>query len=216
MMTKLIQTICLSAILFSGMLNATAGETNLPSPPTKEFVSWSKFKISLQEEFRFKDEGSSFFYQFTDLQLKYSVSKYFDVFGDYRLIFKQKEGEWDQSNVLMPGFTIKYPTEKFGKFEIRTRAEAGVDLSPVTWALNVQPKYNTPWKWTRFDLNPYVANEMFFDIRNDMEYTVNRIRAGVDMKLSKKVSASVGYYYETAFDKKTDANVVSAAVKFEF
>lgn len=212
-MPSMIKKLLLSVMLMSGIVSSTAkASTN----DFLGFIDLKKFKFSLQEEFRFKETGDAFFYQFTDFQAKYDFNKYFDLFVDYRLIFKQKSGNWDQYNVIMPGFTLKYPEQKWGKVEVRTRGEAGLDYSPVQWALNVQPKYNTPWKWTKFDINPFVADEMFFDVRNNMDFTVNRIRIGVDLKLANKIKSQLGYYYETYGNKSGHSDVLSFSVKFDF
>ena len=169
--------------------------------------------FSLQEEFRFKDTGDSWYYQHSDFQIKYKVSKYVDVFTDYRLIFQNKGG-WDAYNVVMPGFTLKYPTDKWGKFEVRTRGQAALDASPVLWSLNIQPKYNFPWKWTKYEFNPYIADEIQWILDDNIDYKTNRVRVGIGWKFTKGVKGSLGYYYETS--NKGHANVVNTSIKFEF
>ena len=183
---------------------------------TNDFLSLDRVGFSLQEEFRFKDTGTAFFYQFTQFQVTYEINKYVDLFANYRLIYKEKDGSWDNFNVVMPGISLKYPAQKWGKVGMSIRGEAGLDFSPVPWALNVHPKYSTPWKWTKFQFNPYVSDEIFFNASDDLSYVANRIRVGVDYKFTKNIKGSTGYYYEVNDVKGTRSNVVNTSIKFEF
>lgn len=206
-MIKYIKSLLFTTILF-GCVSTQAS--------TNDFLSLDRVGISLKEEFRFRDTGQSFFYQFTELGISYEINNYLDVFTKYRLIFKEKNGLFDDSNVLLPGINLKYPAQKWGKVSMEVRGEAGLDFNPIPWVLNVHPKYNTPWKWTKFEFNPYVSDEMFFDASHDLDYLSNRVRVGMDYKFTKGIKGSTGYYYEANEEKGTHANVVNTSIKFEF
>lgn len=168
-------------------------------------------KFSLREELRFRDTGTSFYYHFTQFQVKYQLTDYLDVFSNYRLVFKSRDDGFEPFNVCMVGASAKWKG-----FKLSVRGDAALDFNPVPWALNIQPKYNTPWKWTKFQINPYIGDELFLDASNELKYLVNRVRAGVGYRLSKNVKGSLGYYYEVNEAKRTQSNVILTYISWGF
>ena len=216
MIKKLFLILALLTIIGSSIVNA---QTN----KTVNFFDRSHLVFTVEEEFRLKDQGSvhGLFYEHTDVQAKYLVNKYVDVFTDYRLIFKNKAGTWGDQSMFLEGFNLKYPeSTNWGKLNLRTRIEIGLNKDGVdtTYELNVFPKYNTPWKFTKFDINPFAANEMFFDTLNSADFIRNRIYAGVDWKITKSIKGSTYYYHEEAKSGVTwtPSEVVVVQIKFEF
>ena len=207
-MKKLISTLLVAATLMVGALNANAS--------TNDFFSLVRVGVSFQEEFRFRDEGNAFFYQYTQFQVKYEINDYVDLFFNYRLIYKENDESWDNANVIMPGVSLKYPAQKWGKVGMSIRGEAGVDISPVPWVLNIHPKYSTPWKWTKLQFTPYVSDEIFFNASDNFSYVANRIRVGIDYKFTKNIKGSTGYYYEVNDVKGTHSNVLNTSITFGF
>ena len=184
---------------------------------------WDKTTFTFEEEFRLKDASyGPLFYEHSDIQIKYKlVDKYLDVFSDYRLIFQNKGKGWNTQSMFLEGFNLKYPeSTNWGKINLRTRLEIGLNDAPAanTYQLNVFPKYNTPWKWTKFAINPFVANEFFFDTEHSMEFIKDRIYAGVDWKINKWIKGSTYYYKEEAKSGTSwvQADVAVAQIKFEF
>lgn len=181
-----------------------------------------KSVITLEEEFRAKNANGygPMFYEHTDIQYKYLLSKYVDVFTDYRLIFQNKGKGWNDQSMFLEGFNLKYPeSTNWGKINLRTRLEIGLNnaATPNTYQLNVFPKYNTPWKWTRFKINPFVANEMFFDTKQSMDFVKDRVYAGLDWQINKKIKGSTYYYREESRSNSSwvPADVAVMQIKFE-
>ena len=187
--------------------------TSLRLNAQTSFIERSTF--TLEEEFRLKDQ-SGLFYEHTDIQYKYAVNKYFDMFTDYRLIFSSKNNSWSSQNMFLEGFNIKYPEQSWGKVNLRTRIEITQNPSPKpdTYYLNVFPKYNTPWKWTHFKINPFVADELFFDTLNNAYFVKNRVYGGFDYVLIQHVKGSLYYYHESSGNSQSEVAV--AQIKFEF
>jgi hypothetical protein len=175
-------------------------------------------KVSFTYENEVRAESQSLFYNHNDIQLKYYVDRYFDVFTDYRLIFQDKGHGFKSQNMFLEGFTLKYPEQPWGKVSLRNRIEIGLNPEPTPTSLmwNEFPKYNTPWKWTKYEINPFVAYEMFFDIRRDMNFTKNRIYVGVEWKITPKIYGSTYYYYETLIGKSSHSDVLVTQIRFRF
>jgi len=183
--------------------------------------SWrDKSVFTLEEEFRAKNQATPLFYEHTDIQYKYLLNQNVDVFTDYRFILQNKGKGFNDQNMFIEGFNLKYPeSTNWGKINLRTRIEIGLNTSPTasTYQLNVFPKYNTPWKWTRFKINPFIADESFYDTIHSMGFVKNRIYAGVDWQITPKIKGSTYYYKE---DSKSNpwshADVAVTQIKFEF
>lgn len=185
----------------------------------KSFMDKTVF--TFEEEFRLKDANyGPLFYEHSDIQIKYKlVDPYLDVFSDYRLIFQNKGKGWNTQSMFLEGFNLKYPEGKWGKINLRNRIEIGLnDHVDDTYQLNIFPKYNTPWKWTKFKINPFVANEMFFDTVHSMDFIKDRIYAGVDWQITPKIKGSTYYYKEEnkAGSSWVQSDVAVTQIKFEF
>lgn len=212
--------------LLSTSVNAQTNSTptaTTNSPTSKAFKTFdlNNFVFTLENEFRAKSTGSAFFYEHNDFQAKYLlVDKYLDVFTDYRLIFKNSaEGNnWKNQSMFLEGFNVKYPQQKWGKINLRQRLEIGLNQSPSkdSYQWNVFPKYNVPWKLTKYEINPFIADESFFDTQDSMGFVKNRVYVGVDYKLTPKIKGSTWYYYETSAHSSAHANCLVTQIRFEF
>lgn len=180
-----------------------------------------KFVFTFEEEFRLKDTSSDspVFYEHSDIQAKYLINKYVDVFTDYRLVFQNKGKGWNDQSMFLEGFNLKLPeSTNWGRVNLRTRLEIGLNSSPTptTYTLNVFPKYNSPWRWTKFQINPFVADELFFDCERSLEFNKNRGYVGVDWKINNRIKASTYYYHENSYVGGKPADVAVQQIKFEF
>lgn len=208
-MKKIVYTILLLTMGFA--LNSKA-DTNTNST----FLDHTS--VTLEEEFRFKE--GDFYYEHTDISGKYKFNDHVDVFGGYRLILQDKGLGFKDQSMFIPGFNLKTSDSKYGKLTLRSRVEIGLNTSPTptSYQLTEYLKYNTPWKLTKFKINPFIGDETFFDCSHQMDFNKNRAYAGLDYQFTKKIKGSTYYFRES--NKKnnnwTDSNVVVTQVKFEF
>ena len=103
----------------------------------------TNFIFTYENEFRLKNQNNPLYYDHNDIQIKYLISPYVDIFSDYRLIFQNKGTGWTDQNMLLEGFNLKLPKQQWGKLNLRNRLEIGFNPSPTptTWQLNEFPKY---------------------------------------------------------------------------
>lgn len=205
--------LCLVGLLLLSSINVRA-DTNY----IFGVINPQKVAITYENEFRLKNQSSPFYYDHNDIQIKYLVSRYFDIFTDYRLIMQDKGTGFKDQSMFLEGFDLKYPEQSWGKINLRNRIEIGLNQSPAPTSLmwNEFPKYNTPWKWTKYEINPFVADEMFFDTRDYMNFVKNRAYVGVDWKISKNIVGGTYYYYETLKGSSTHSDVIVTQIKFKF
>jgi len=147
------------------------------------------------------------------------INKYVDVFTDYRLILQDKGKGFKDQSMLLEGFNLKYPEQKWGKINLRNRLEIGLnnDPTPTTYQINEFPKYNTPWKFTKFKINPFVADESFYDAQHNFSFIKNRIYGGVDWTITPKIKGATYYYKEDVRSNPwVHSDVFVTQIKFEF
>ena len=223
--------------ILTTVLMALVGFT--ASAQTSTNSSWEKFTetikqksvVTLEEEFRGKDTDSHLFYQHTDIQYKFLAFNNLDFFTDYRFILKNSSGangKWADQSMFLEGFNLKLPeSSRWGKINLRVREEIGLQTptstgvtaaNSTTWQLNLFPKYDLPFKWTKYEIQPFVADESFWDTEHGMSYVRNRIYAGLDFKISPKILGGVWYYREnqnTLYGAK-NSDVAVAQIRFIF
>jgi len=191
---------------------------------------WPGFKVKSQfqveEEFHYYagPQAAMLNYEHTDLQYKYLANSYFDVFGSYRLIFKESANTWQNYNMFVPGFDLKLPTQSWGTLNLRTKVEITPANQhgniPATYMQAEWLKYNTPWKFTKYEINPFVGDEPFFNAADRYDFVRNRVTVGMDFKITPSIRGTLMYWYQTDKNIKsqtwTGSDYIVAQLKFLF
>ncbi|MEI6421701.1 MAG: DUF2490 domain-containing protein [Lentisphaerota bacterium] len=193
-------------------------------------ITWEAFRaksqFQLEEEFHFytgPNKPYKLDYEHTDIQYKYLANSYFDVFGSYRFIIKNTGGEWNDYNMFVSGFDIKLPTQPWGTVNLRTKVEITPEQHSMTKSTYNQYewiKYNLPWKFTKYEINPFIGDEPSFSIQHNWDFIRNRVTAGVDFKVIKNVRGTLMYWYQTDKNTKsqtwTGSDYIVLQLKFIF
>lgn len=190
---------------------------------------WQKFgfdydlnkdwKITVREEFRFgRDNGNPYLHN-TDIGLIYkSLGDWIDLGFNFK-----KEYEKDSSDKFRhenrPNFNIMLKGRIFD-FDVgnRTRLEyRDFELKEDVWRLRNLTTVNLPFKLTRFNLQPYIADEVFTNL-GESDINQNRLSAGFSFKLTKNIKAGIYYLLKSS---KTDdgwlqTNVIGTQFVFLF
>lgn len=176
-----------------------------------------KWKVKLEEEFRFGDDAREFYYQHSDLGLSYNCCEWFRLGLNYRQVYEKKEGDWKEENRPHINGTLKWGWKDF-KFTDRSRLEYRVrEDKDDTLRYRNKMTIKFPFKWTKFDIQPYLADEIFIDF-DQGELNRNRFYIGVDSKLMKHLKADVFYLWQSSKsgDSWVDYNVVGTKLKIVF
>ncbi len=175
------------------------------------------FKVTLEEEFRFGDDASEFYYHHYDAGLVYSLNKNFDLSINYRQIYEKKKGDFKEENRPHINATIK--AEAYGfKFEDRNRFQyRHFDYQSDLRQYRNKFTAKFPWKFTKMEIQPYLADEIFLDFQNK-SFSRNRFYAGFGMGLTENLKLEVYYLLQSSRSTKewTDANVLGTKVKLAF
>jgi len=186
-----------------------------------ESVSWKmgdNWKGSLTEEFRFTDDAGDFTHQHSDLSFTYSgLADCLDLGFAYRHIFAKKNDGWPRESRPYLNATIKGKLSDWawscrGRLEYRERQAA-----EESWRYRNKVTVKFPFKVTRFEIQPYIADEVFFDLDGD-DFNRNRVYAGFSLKLFKNLNAEIYYLWQNS---KSDgnwsaANILGTKLKYSF
>lgn len=173
-------------------------------------------KAKIDVEFRFGENCSELYHQYSELGLSYQCSGWFDLGLNYRQIYEKKGDAWRQENRPHINATFKWGWSDF-KFEDRSRLEYRIregkdDIFRYRNKLTLKlPKVS------RFKIQPYLAEEPFYDF-DAQEVNKNRVYMGVSFKAVKNLKAGLFYMFEA--NKKnhswTNINVLGTTFKCGF
>lgn len=186
-----------------------------------ESVSWKindKYKTSFEAEFRYGDDASNFYYQHTDLGITYSgLTKWLDVGLNYRLILEEKKTIFRYENVPHLNATLKgevfdFAVSNRSRIEYKEREEA-----EDYWRYRNKTTLKLPLKLTKLEIQPYVADEIFYDF-NVESLNRNRLYSGIGFKVLKNLSAEIYYLWQSSKsnDNWSDTHALGTKLKLSF
>jgi hypothetical protein len=174
-------------------------------------------KANIDVEFRFGDNMSELYHQYSELGLSYRLCEWFDLGLNYRQVYEKKGETWGQENRPHINATFKWGWSDF-KVEDRSRLEyrareAKDDVFRYRNRLLLKP----PLKWTDLNIQPYVADEIFLDFEKG-EFNRNRLYLGANGDLDKELKAEAYYLWQTGKSKDHwgDYNIIGTELKAAF
>jgi hypothetical protein len=177
------------------------------------------FTFTAVEEFRAGRHNGNPYLHNVDLGLVYkgladSVDIGFNFKKEYE---KDSKGKFRQENrphlnVMFKGKVFDFDTSNRIRLEYRNR-EKEEDL----FRLRNKATVKFPYKFTKLNLQPYVAEEVFLNL-GENNINQNRLSSGFSTRPAKNIRVSVYYMWKTS--KITggwrDTNVIGTQIKFLF
>lgn len=201
---------CLAALAQSTNTTATVA-TNKPFALTARYMPYNLISTNypilyvIEEEFRLKN-GDQFYYQHSQLTAAVKINPYLQPFIGYRAEFANPPKYLDQSNsrwyfnskFLLGDTSTLVNSEKWGLLNARTMLDFTIQgAGGYNSRFRERLRYNTPWMITRFNINPFVYDEVFVDIMHGGGFNQNRVGGGIDVPLSKNIIGTVYYFLAT-------------------
>ncbi|MDP8299651.1 MAG: DUF2490 domain-containing protein, partial [Candidatus Tantalella remota] len=178
-----------------------------------------RLKFKAEQELRFGNNVSEFYYTHTDggFAFKAADALYFGV--NYRLIYeKNSNGKWKLENRPHVNATLKWKLYGF-KFSDRNRMELRIrDGKDDVWRYRNELTVKYPWKWTKMEIQPYTADEIFVDLHSG-NLSRNRIYNGFTFKLFEHLKGDLFYLWQISRSDKakwTAYNVLGIELKVVF
>jgi len=215
---KIIFLAVLFMILVSRAYAYDDGDFQVWNTDIEEVKLNKDLKFALEEEFRWGDNASEFFYQHYDAGIFYNLNKWLNVGGGYRQVYELKSAKFKEENEPYLTATLSY--QKQWVFESRNRLEyRHFDYQVDSWRYRNKFTLKFPWKFTRIEVQPYLADEVLVNFGSGTnQLSQNRFSSGMGTNLTKNLKAEI--YYMLVSTKGTDtwtqANVLGAKLKLSF
>ena len=195
------------------------GDFQVWNTDVEEIQLKKDLKLVFEQEFRWANNTSEFYYQHYDAGLTYALNKTWSLGAGYRQIYaRTASGPWlSESSPYV--FAVYFGEFAGFKFDDRNRFEYQYSSFKLdTGRYRNKFTVKAPWKFTKLEIQPYVADEIFIMIGNDQGLNQNRLSAGFNFSLTKNLRAEI--YYMLLSSKSADIwkdyNVLGTKVKFLF
>ncbi|NQT32047.1 MAG: DUF2490 domain-containing protein [Candidatus Omnitrophica bacterium] len=176
-----------------------------------------KFKIKAEQEERFGNDIRAIYYTHTDLGVDYKFTGWFSMGLNYRYVVEKISGKWKEES--RPYITATLSREIFGlKFSDRSMLEYRIrKYSRGTVRYRNKLTMVIPLEWTRLDISPYAADEIFIDNQRQ-RLNKNRIYGGFKFKVIKHLGGEIFYMTQASESKGKwpTFNVIGLQVKAAF
>ncbi len=194
------------------------GDFQVWNTDVQDFKINKDLKASFEEEFRWADNSSEFYYHHYDAGLIYTLSKHLNFGAGYRHIYELKTRKFKAEKSPYLTLSLLWDLSGF-KFEDRSRLEYrnfGYQADSGRYRNKLTVKL--PWKFTKMEIQPYLSDEVFFGIGGTNQFNQNRFSSGIGMNLAKNVKLEVYYMLQNAKSKARwpGTNVLGTKVKMSF
>ena len=194
------------------------GDFQIWNTDVEEFQVKKDLKLVFEQEFRWGDNASEFFYQHYDLGLFYKLSGYWTVGAGYRHILNKSKGKFLVEND--PYLIATFSSQFAGfKYDDRSRLEYNhFDYKDDTWRYRNKLTVKAPWKFTKLEIQPFAADEIFILFDDGQRLSENRSTAGLSMKIIKNLKGEIYYMYKAVKSGVNwkAANVLGTKFKVSF
>lgn len=175
-------------------------------------------KFAMEQEFRFGENASEFYYQHYEWGAVFGFDKMLDIAFCYRLILGKYKHKWREEDRPHVNATLKFDLWKF-KFEDRNRLEyRHFRYKDDFVCYRNKFALKLPFDFKKMKVSPYASEEIFI-ASNATGFNENRFSSGVEFGLTKYVKADIYYMFKSnrvKGDKWNSANVLGAKCKIAF
>ena len=175
-------------------------------------------KFMMEQEFRFGNNASEFFYQHYDWGFAWAFDKRLEMALGYRLVYEKIKYKWMEEDEPYTNITAKLDMWKF-KFEDRNRIEyRHFRFAPDQARYRNRLVIKYPIDFKKIVIAPYVSDEIFVS-SNSTGFNQNRLESGIEFGLAKYIKISVSYMAQQVRglkDKWYEANVLWLKGKIAF
>jgi len=185
----------------------------------EEFQIGTDTRLALEEEFHWGDNAGEFYYQHYDIGIRHGFNRHLIAGAGYRQIYERKNGDFKEENSSYV-IAILFFEESGFVFEDCNKIEyKDYDYQQDFWRYRNKFTLRLPFKFTKFELQPYVSDEIFVGFASATnQFNQNRAQAGFGMKLLSWLKAEI-YYMRLSVKGSAgwrEANVLGTKMKLSF
>lgn len=180
-----------------------------------------KISLSLEEEFRLRNDFKTTDKFMTTLGLDYKINKFFDVgisdvFINYYHPGNKKHdytNYWENKNRFNIYGEGDYSVGRFS-FSLRERLQStytfldSVSKQEVNPELILRSKFSVSYNIPKIPLEPYASVENFLPLNGSYKFSTEEMRLAFGLKYSinKKLALKVGYIYSKEYQESVEAD----------
>ena len=214
----LIITVLATSVLALKVHAYEDGDFQIWNTDTEEYKVNKDLKVAFEQEFRWGNNASEFYYQHYDLGLIYALSKHWSVGGGYRQVYELSKNKFLIENEPYLTATLSLSGGGFN-FESRNRLEYRYfehKADSGRYRNKFTLKY--PLKIAKVEIQPYVSDEVLFGFGGTNQFNQNRLSSGLGINLTQNIKAEVYYMLVTVkiSGKWMDSNVLGTKLKIAF
>jgi len=205
-------------IPFSSSFALENGDWQLWNTDGIEYQANSRLKLAAEEELRFGDGMSRLYYHHTQGGFDIKCFDWLSLGADYRQVWEKFGDKWKQENRPQINGTLSWDFKAF-KVQDRSRMEYRIrKWKQDDWRYRNKLTVLFPLKFEKVELDPYVADEMFFNCGPDNRLARNRLYGGLKLKLYKHIKGEVYYMWQSSREKSgwTGWNVLGLKASLAF
>jgi hypothetical protein len=214
MFRKIGSTAIVAMLLQALVCDANAydkGDFQIWNTNTEDIRIGKATKFVMEEEFRYAENASEFFYQHYDWGFSWAFDKRLEIHPGYRLVLEKYRRKWRESDEPYVNITPRLDIWKL-KFEDRNRIEYRhfrFANDQVRYRNKAAIKY--PFEFKTITIAPFVGNEIFVS-SNGSGFNQNRLESGIEFTLNKYAKASASYMQQQIRSGKSSDKWVMANV----
>ncbi len=169
------------------------------------------FKV--KPEVRYDITNNNHYYTHFDIGFDWAINNWFVFSPYYRHVNEVRNNNWqiEYRPHLNAKFRMKITELSLSnahRIEFRIR-ESGTSFRYINKSIIKFPKF------TKFNIQPYIAEEFFYDI-NAKILNKNRIYSGIDFNIIGNISAGIVYVFESAISQGNlvHLNIIGTSLKY--
>ena len=200
----------LIVLILTGIYTLTAAQSadlQLWTGPVVKYNISDKFRLELEQQFRFNENISKYDYTFTEFAIRYKVFKYLDFKTFYRHTF-------------IPSGQTGSILEEYDRSRISISASTGTEIFNTGIKIGYRIMYQHSWENTslvtsnfirnRFELDynlsklvdPYANYESYYRLDQKNEFRQNRYTIGLTWKVTNKLDIDSYYRFQNEINVK--------------
>lgn len=176
----------------------------------------SHYGVDISQEFRFGNDCTEFYQQYSQIFLVYYGSPSFQIAPGFKQLYSKGEGKaWYSFSI--PELDIKMILQnKFWRFEHRERISYAFSAFKGTWIFRPFFNLDTPFYYKNRALKLFLSEEFFWTQGQGINQ--NRFKVGFKLPGGKHVLFSLAYLIRNLKERHdwTYQNVLDLSVDFNF
>ncbi|MCI0531964.1 MAG: DUF2490 domain-containing protein [candidate division Zixibacteria bacterium] len=180
----------------------------------KVYLGWT---VKLEEQFRFGNQAADIYYHHVQTDLVYQIRSWMALGLTYRHIYMKVAGIWQQEKRPTLGVALS-TSRSIYRLEMSQKLERHIrDWSDNGWSYRNKLSVTLEKSWTQFDVKPYLADEIFVNLKGGGVYR-NRLFAGVKSRLFDKIYPDLFFLWQSTESPVswTDFYVLGGNLNFRF